>query len=217
MTRPNTHPADMPPGAGLAPPPSTGMPYQPDVEVVRRDDAEEHEHRHDWSEADEGSAEAAAKSAPEATVEELMREADHARDRIDEAVHELRERLGLSPDAEHAHGPFAPVRRHPFTVAVAAAGAVTATVVTVAVTRGHRRAESRSARESARLAAASATIAAKYGGNAVKLAAGDAAKAARRGRKSGRKGLDRTVAAVGSAADRLRPKRRSKFRRLISR
>ncbi|MFB9659519.1 hypothetical protein ACFQS3_07080 [Glycomyces mayteni] len=217
MTRTNTHPADMPPGTGLAPPSSTGMPYQPDVEVVRRDEAAEHEHRHDWAEPDEGNAEPREpRSEPQSTVEELMREADHARDRINDAVAELRDRLGLAPDAEHAHGPFAPVRRHPFTVAVAAAGAVTATVVTVAVTRGHRRSESRSARDSARLAAASAGLAAKHGGAAVKLAAGDAVKATRRGRKSGRKQFDRAVSAVGSAAGRIRP-RRSKLRRMVGR
>ncbi|MEU6250001.1 hypothetical protein [Glycomyces sp. NPDC047010] len=89
-------------------------------------------------------------SEPGSTVEALLREADHARDRINDAVAEMRDRLGLAPDAEDAHGPFAPVRRHPFTVAVAAAGAVTATVVTVAVTRGHRRSEARSVRDLAR-------------------------------------------------------------------
>jgi hypothetical protein len=192
--------AAVPPGVGLAPPPSTGMPYEPEVGVVRREEAAEREHQHEWAEYDAGNAERKAHEAEgkaHATMDDLKREADEARRHINDAVVELRERLGLDPDAAHAHGPFAPVRRHPFTVAVAAAGAVTATVVTVAVTRSHNRSAKRSAREHAR------------------LAAGEALKASRHGGRSARKQLDRAAAAVGSAANRLRPKRRSKLRRFL--
>ncbi|GAA1669852.1 hypothetical protein GCM10009830_14640 [Glycomyces endophyticus] len=212
MTSMNTQ-AGMPPGTGLVPPPSTGMPYEPDVGVVRRDEAAELEHRHEWAEHDEGAAE------PEhpATTDELKREAEQARNNINDAVLELRERLGLSPDAAHAHGPFAPVRRHPFTVAVAAAGAVTTAVVTVAVTRGHRKAEKRTARGSAKIAAASAANAVKHGGEAARLAAGDAFKRTRRSRRNAGKQLDRAAAAISAAAGRIRPKRRSKVRRLLHR
>ncbi|WP_143034674.1 hypothetical protein [Glycomyces sambucus] len=205
----------MPPGTGLAPPPATGMPYDPDVDVVRRDEAAELEHRHEWAEHDAGADE------PEhtATTDELKREAAQAREHINDAVLELRDRLGLSPDAATAHGPFAPVRRHPYTVVVAAAGAAATAVVTVAITRGHRRAEKRTARDNARIAASSAGTALKHGGEALRLAAGDALKGTSRGRKSARKQLDRAAAAVGTAAERLRPhtKRRSKFRRLLHR
>ncbi|RRS01948.1 hypothetical protein [Glycomyces terrestris] len=206
MTAMPMQPGGLPPGVGLVPPPSTGMPYQPEVDVVRHDEAAELEHQHEWAEYDAGAAE----PAPPATTEELEREAEQARRHINDSVNELRERLGLDPDAEHAHGPFAPVRRHPFTVAVAAAGAVTTAVVTVAVARGHRKAEKRSARDSARSAAANAAT-------AVKLAAGDARKNTRRSRRNARKKLNRAAAAVGSAADRLRFKRRSKLRRLLHR
>lgn len=191
--------AALPPGIGLAPPPSTGMPYQPDVDVVRRDEAAELEHQHEWAEYDAGNAEAKAPAAEgkPATMDELKHEAEEARRHINDAVVELRERLGLDRDAAHAHGPFAPVRRHPFTVAVAAAGAVTATVVTVAVTRSHNRNAKRSARERAR------------------STAGDALTATRRGGRSARKQLDRAAAAVGSAASRIRARRRSKLRRFL--
>ncbi|WP_112133888.1 hypothetical protein [Glycomyces dulcitolivorans] len=204
----NVQPGMVPPGAGLVPPPATGMPYTPDVEVVRRDEAAELEHRHEWAERDAGADE------PEhpATTDELKREAAQAREHINDAVLELRDRLGLGPDAAHAHGPFAPMRRHPFTVAVAAAGAVTTAVVTVAVTR--RKTEKPSARDSAKSAAASAAAAVRHGGEAARTVAGDALKSTRRSRKTARKRLDRTI---GSAAGRLHLKRRSKLRRLLRR
>ena len=72
-----------------------------------------------------------AEADQQSPLDELERDAERTRERVNDSVVELRDRLGLDPEASHAHGPFAPVRRHPFTVAVAAAGAATAAVVGV--------------------------------------------------------------------------------------
>ncbi len=130
----------IPPGVGLAPPPSVSMPYwpHPDARNEGEDLVRQRELALQDAEADQYRSTA-----------ELQRDAEQTRERVNADVLQLRSRLGLDPDAPHAHGPFAPVRRHPFTVAVAAAGAATAAVVGVHVIRDHRR-SSKAAREAAR-------------------------------------------------------------------
>lgn len=130
----------IPPGVGLAPPPSVAMPYWPHDEAVGEgeDLVRQRELALQDAEADQ-----------QMSTGDLERDAERTRERVNDSVVELRDRLGLSPEASHAHGPFAPVRRHPFTVAVAAAGAATAAVVGVHVIRDHRR-SSKAAREAAR-------------------------------------------------------------------
>lgn len=190
---------------GLTPPPSRAtMPYTPDgppteeeVLVRRSEEAE--------------AAEDAAHHRK--STEELERDAERSRERVNDSVMELRERLGLDPDAAHAHGPFAPARRHPLTVAVAAAGTATAAVIGVTVLRSHRKAErEKNAVRSA--AAAGARGAVDDMIKAARRRRKAAAKATRKRRKAAGKRLDAAKEALGSAAKTADKKRRKAVRRL---
>jgi uncharacterized protein with von Willebrand factor type A (vWA) domain len=178
--------AAIPPGVGLAPPPGVGMPYQPEDE--RPETEENLVRQRDWALQD-------AEADQHKSTADLEKDAERTRERVNDTVLELKERLGLDPDAAHAHGPFAPVRRHPLTVAVAAAGAATAAIVGVHVIRDQRR-SSRAAREAAR----------------------QAIKATERRRKATRKAARKRWAAAkdafGSAATVVQKQRKKAMRRL---
>ncbi|MEU6861321.1 hypothetical protein AB0B28_20910 [Glycomyces sp. NPDC046736] len=187
---PVPHSTSIPPGTELVPPPGVGMGYRP--EDARPPASEEEGQLMDqrtWAKGDAEADRHTEDADRHQSTAELQDEAEHTRERLNSTVLELRERLGMDPDAEHAHGLFAPVRRHPFTVAVAAAGAATAAVVGVAISHGHRKEAKRSARESARHATNDALMAASQSG-----------KAARR----------RMNTAFNSAANRMRRKRNTK-------
>ncbi|GAA2164012.1 MULTISPECIES: hypothetical protein [Glycomyces] len=132
-----------PPGVGLSPPPSVSMPYWPNVEAPSETEFKR-EHQDEWARQN-------AEADQYKSTRDLERDAEFTRGRVNDTVLELKERLGLDPDAGHAHGPFAPVRRHPLTVAVAAAGATVAAIVGVHVIRDQRR-SSKAARDAARQA-----------------------------------------------------------------
>ncbi|WP_157930591.1 hypothetical protein [Glycomyces xiaoerkulensis] len=87
-------------------------------------------------------AEAAAMADRYRTTDELRRDAVHTRGRIHDDVAELRHKFGLDEQARArrraARGPFAPARRHPFTVTMAGVGAAIAAVGTWRVVRNHR-------------------------------------------------------------------------------
>lgn len=179
-------PGGIPPGVGLAPPPSVSMPYTPNVEAPIEE--ENLVRQRDWGLQD-------AEADQYKSTGELERDAERTRERVNDSVLELRARLGLDPDAAHAHGPFAPVRRHPFTVAIAAAGAATAAVVGVHVIRDHRR-SSKAARAAAR----------------------DAIKATERRRREARKASRKRWAAAkdafGSAVSTVQKQRKRAMRRI---
>lgn len=177
--------AAIPPGFGLAPPPSTSMPYTPHLEVPTEENLVR---QHDWAIED-------AEADHHKSTADLEKDAERTRERVNDSVLALRSKLGIDPDAAHAHGPFAPVRRHPLTVAVAAAGAATAAVVGVHVIRDQRR-SSKAARDAARTAI----------------------KATDRRRKAARKATRKRWAAAkdafGSAATMVRKQRKKAMRRL---
>ncbi|MBO3731323.1 hypothetical protein [Glycomyces niveus] len=181
--------AAIPPGAGLAPPPAVGMPYQPEEEDP---EAEENLARQrEWALQD-------AEADRHKSTADLERDADQTRERVNDSVLELRAKLGLDPDAAHAHGPFAPVRRHPLTVAIAATGAAAATLIGVHMYRDHRR-SSKAARDAAR----------------------EAMKASELRRKAARKAARKRWAAAkdvfGSAATTVQRQRKKAMRRLTHR
>ncbi|MFC3495213.1 hypothetical protein [Glycomyces rhizosphaerae] len=182
-------PGGIPPGVGLAPPPSVSMPYLPNVELPTEE--ENLARQRNWAVED-------AEADQHKSTRELERDAEQTRARVNDSVRELRSRLGLDPDAAHAHGPFAPVRRHPLTVAIAAAGAATAAVVGVRVLRDHRK-SSKAAREAAR----------------------EAIKATERRRKAARKAARKRWAAAkdafGSAAMTVQKQRKKAMRRMTHR
>jgi uncharacterized protein with von Willebrand factor type A (vWA) domain len=185
MTGTPVVPGGIPPGVGLAPPPSVSMPYYPHLEQPEEENLVR---QHDWALQD-------AEADQHKSTSDLERDAERTRERVNDSVQELRSRLGLDPDAAHAHGPFAPVRRHPFTVAIAAAGAATAAVVGVRVVRDHRKA-SKAARDAAR----------------------EAVKATDRRRKAARKAAhqrwDAAKDVFGSAATAVQRKRKKAMKRL---
>ncbi|MFG3340115.1 hypothetical protein [Glycomyces sp. NPDC048151] len=178
--------AAIPPGAGLAPPPAVGMPYLPEAE--RPEEEENLVRQREWALQD-------AEADQHKSTADLEKDAERTRERVNDSVLELRAKLGLDPDAAHAHGPFAPVRRHPLTVAIAAAGATTAAVVGVHVYRDQRR-SSKAARDAAR----------------------EAVKATERRRKATRKAARKRWAAakhaLGSAAVAVQKRRKKAMRRL---
>lgn len=196
--------AAVPPGVGLAPPPGVGMAYQPEDE---RPEEENLVRQHDWALQD-------AEADQHKSTDQLRREAERTRERVNDSVVALRERLGLDPDAAHAHGPFAPVRRHPLTVAIAAAGTATAAVVGVTVLRSHRKSdrEKQAAREMASGAAKSAVDEMIKAAHRRRKAA---AKAARHGRKATGKRLDAVTHVFGSAAKTADKKRKKAVHRLL--
>lgn len=177
--------AAVPPGVGLAPPPAVGMPYQPEDE---RPEEENLVRQHDWALQD-------AEADHHKSTSDLEKDAERTRERVNDAVLELRSKLGLDEDATHAHGPFAPMRRHPLTVVVAATGAAAAAVVGVHVIRDQRR-TSKAARDAAR----------------------EAIKATERRRKAARKAARKRWAAAkdvfGSAATTVQRQRKKAMRRL---
>jgi hypothetical protein len=178
--------AAIPPGVGLAPPPAVGMPYQPEDE--RPEEEENLVRQRDWALQD-------AEADQHKSTADLEKDAERTRARVNDAVLELKERLGLDPDAAHAHGPFAPVRRHPLTVAVAAAGAATAAVVGVHLIRDQRR-SSKAARDAAR--------------RAIK----ETERRRKATRKAARKRWAAAKDAFGSAATAVQKQRRKAMRRL---
>ncbi|SDD18366.1 hypothetical protein [Glycomyces harbinensis] len=208
MTMPSA--GGIPPGVGLAPPPSVSMPYLPED---RRPTEEEllvqQREQYLQDTGDDGETHDRHR-----TVDELQRDAERTRERVNDSVLELRERLGLDPDAAHAHGPFGPVRRHPLTVTVAAVGTATAAVIGVTVLRGHRKAEKQAVRASAADTAKSAVDDAIKAAQRRRRAA---AKATRRRRKAVGKRLDAAKDVFGSAAKTMGRKRRKAMRRLTHR
>ena len=123
--------AAVPPGVGIGPPPAVGMPYRPEDEA----DEETWETRAEWAEAD-------AEADQWKSSDELRRDAERTRERVNRDVVDLRHKLGLDEDARWRHvaaGPFGSVRRHPFTFAAAAVGATTATLIGFKIARGHRK------------------------------------------------------------------------------
>ncbi|WP_026925049.1 hypothetical protein [Glycomyces arizonensis] len=121
----------VPPSAGVSPPPAVGMHKEPEAEDPERSPT----HRR-WARED-------AEAAQHVSTSDLRRDADRTRDRLNQDVVDLRHRFGLGHgDADGsmtASGPFAPVRRHPLTVVVAAAGATTAVLIGMKVVRGRRK------------------------------------------------------------------------------
>jgi len=203
-------PGGIPPGVGLAPPSPVSMPYLPEDRQATEE--ENLVRQHDWAIGD-------AEADHHKSTSDLERDAERTRARVNDSVLELRERLGLDPDAEHAHGPFAPVRRHPFTMVAAAAGAATAAVVAVSIARSHRKSTKQAARDTARrtgnrVAVGAATSAAV---GAAKSGAKSAAKATERRRKATRKRLNAAKDAFGSAAAKVQKKRKKTMRRLAHR
>lgn len=189
----------IPPGVGLAPPPAVGMPpYPPEAE--RSEEEENLVRQRDWALQD-------AEADQYQSTDDLRKDAERTRERVNESVLELRERLGLDPDAAHAHGPFAPMRRHPFTVAVATVGAATAAVVGVTIARGHRK----SAKDAAREAAMDAIKSTERRRKAVAKATNKRRKAAR---KAARKRWAEAKDLFGSAATVVRKPRKKGMRRL---
>jgi hypothetical protein len=162
------------------------MPYRPETE--RPEEEENLMREREWALQD-------AEADRHKTTAELERDVERTRERVNDSVLELRSRLGLDPDAAHAHGPFAPVRRHPLTVAIAAAGTATAAVVGVHMIRDHRR-SSKAAREAAR----------------------EAIKATERRRRAARKAARKRWTTAkhmfGSAASTMQKQRRKAMRRL---
>jgi hypothetical protein len=177
--------AAVPPGAGLAPPPAVGMPYQPEDEYPEGEDMVRQQ---EWALQD-------AEADQYKSTADLEKDADRTRSRVNDSVLELRSRLGFDPDAAHAHGPFAPMRRHPLTVVVAATGAAAAAVVGVHVIRDQRR-TSKAARDAAREAIKATEL---------------RRKAARR---ASRKRWAAAKDAFGSAATTVQKQRKKVMRRL---
>jgi hypothetical protein len=188
--------AAVPPGVGLAPAPGVGMAYQPEDE---RPEEENLVRQHDWALED-------AEADQHKSTDELRKDAERSRERVNSSVLELRERLGLEPDAEHAHGPFGPMRRHPFTVAVATLGAATAAIVGVTLARGHRK----SAKEAARAAAMDAFKATERRRKAAVKASAKRRKAAR---KAAHQRWNDAKDLIGSAASVVRKPRKKGLRR----
>ncbi|MCH7231920.1 hypothetical protein L0U85_13810 [Glycomyces sp. L485] len=125
--------AAVPPGAGLEPPPGVGRPSRPEHEEGRG--------------SAETRAEADAEAAQHQSSYELRKDAEHTREALNQDVVELRHKFGIDDEAKArrlaATGPLGPVRRHPFTVAFAAAGATTATMIGIKIARDHRKATKR--------------------------------------------------------------------------
>ncbi|WP_030158531.1 hypothetical protein [Glycomyces sp. NRRL B-16210] len=197
--------AAIPPGVGLSPPPAVGLAYQP--EAQRPEEEEQLMRQSEWAEHDAADRHQTGdgpdhKDDEHRTRAELEHEVEATRERVNDSVVELRERLGIGLDDLREYGPFAPVRRHPLTVAFAAAGMATAAVVGVSLARAHRKSSGRivAVRDSA-------------SGNARRVAK-DALKASRRRRKAARKRLNSAKDAFGSAADAVRSERRKVMRRL---
>ncbi|MDA1358122.1 hypothetical protein O1R50_00690 [Glycomyces luteolus] len=181
--------AAVPPGAGLAPPPAVGMSYQPEDE--RPEEEENLVRQRDWALQD-------AEADQHKSTADLEKDAERTRVRVNDSVQELRARLGLDPDTGHAHGPFAPVRRHPYTVVIAVAGAAAATAVGARMVRDHRRAS-----------------------KAARAAAREAVKTTERRRKAARKAARKRWAAAkdvfGSAATAVQRQRKKTMKRLTHR
>lgn len=118
-----------PPGAGASPPPAVGTHHDPEAEDAERSPT----HRR-WARED-------AEAAQHVSTSDLRRDAERTRDRLNQDVVDLRHRFGLGGDSDGsaASGPLAPVRRHPLTVAVAAAGATTAVLIGMKMVRSRRK------------------------------------------------------------------------------
>lgn len=176
----------VPPGPGIEPPPAVGM----HDETAGREDPERSETRRRWAEDD-------AEAARHVSTADLRRDAERTRERLNRDVVDLRHKFGL--DREHGDGPaadpFTPVRRHPFTVAVAAAGATTAALIGLKLVRDHRRTD-----------------------RARRGAGKDRAKAAEpRGKAAQRRIADAKDTVVAAASSRLPHRRRSGLRRVMHR
>ncbi|THV28339.1 hypothetical protein [Glycomyces paridis] len=176
--------AAVPPGVGLAPPPVIGLPYGTGPEPTGEEERLMHQRERTLQDAEADDRKSTA---------ELEDDAERTREALNHSVLELRERLGLDPDAEHAHGLFAPMRRHPLTVVVAAAGAATTAVVTMSIFR------SRHHRPTGRVAAARESTAVS-----AKSVAKEALKAGKRRRKAARKRVNAAKHAIGSATAAVR-------------
>ncbi|WP_026929585.1 hypothetical protein [Glycomyces tenuis] len=134
-----TPPSDaVPPSPGVSPPPAVGM------HQVEDEDAEApKEMRSERSPTHRERAEQDAEADRHMSTADLRRDAERTRDRLNRDVVDLRHKFGLGHEDGDGHrtasGPFAPVRRHPVTVVVAAAGATTAALIGLKLMRDHRR------------------------------------------------------------------------------
>jgi hypothetical protein len=180
------------------------MGYPPEAEEPEQ---AEQSRRHGWELHD-------AETDQNKSTDELRKDAERTRERVNDSVIQLRDRLGIGPDAEHAHGPFGPVRRHPLTVAIAAAGTATAAIIGVTVLRAHRKSE-REKQAARQLASGAARGAVDEMIKAAQRRRKAAAKAARRGRKATGKRLDAAKHVFGSAAKTAGKKRKKAVRRLM--
>ncbi|HEU5128174.1 MAG TPA: hypothetical protein VFU12_09310 [Glycomyces sp.] len=176
----------VPPGPGIEPPPAVGM----HGEAAGREDPERTEAHRKWAEDD-------AEAARHVSTADLRRDAERTRERLNRDVVDLRHKFGLDRErgAGPAAGPFAPVRRHPLTVAVAAAGATTAALIGLKMVRDHRR-DDRAGRDAGK----------------------DRAKAAkRRGATAQRRLADAKDTVVAAASSRMPRRGRSGLRRVMHR
>lgn len=189
-------PTAAPPGAGFAPPP----PMAPDHLTREEEDLVR---QHNWAIGD-------AEADQRKSTDDLRQDAERTRERVNASVIQLRERLGIDPDAAHAHGPFAPVRRHPFTVAVATAGAATAAIVGMGIARGHRK----STKDAARQAAMDAIKANERRRRATAKAAAKRRKAVR---KAAHRRWNEVKDLLGSASSAVGVKRKKGVRRFMHR
>ncbi len=131
----------VPPRAGAEPPPNVGMPEEPKDEHPERTPTHHRQGEEDGEEAQQVS------------TAELRRDAERTRDRLNQDMVDLRRKVGL--DHEHGDGPgagglFAPVRRHPMTVALATAGGTAAIVIGLKMVRSRRKNEKRRMKDTAR-------------------------------------------------------------------
>jgi hypothetical protein len=174
----------VPPSPGIEPPPAVGM----------HQEAEGRENL-------EGSPTRRKRAAGEAGAErhlstaDLRRDAERTRERLNRDVIDLRHMFGLDHERGEgrgsASGPFAQARRHPFMVAVAAAGAATAALIGLKMAREHRGAD--------------------QGGG------GRPTAAERRGGTAQRRLAEAKGAVLAAAHSRMPRRRRSRLRRMMHR
>ncbi|THV39544.1 hypothetical protein [Glycomyces buryatensis] len=128
----------VPPGVGIGPVPGVAMPVSPE----RDDNRELDDTQAEWAQQDREAAEYESSH-------DLRQDAERTRERVNQDVLELRHKLHLDDETKArraaATGPFGPVKRHPITVMVAAAGATTAALIGYRAARNHRKTAKRSA------------------------------------------------------------------------
>lgn len=129
---------DVPPRAGEESPSNVGMPDAAEDESTERMSTGPRQGEED------------AEDAQQVSTAELRRDAERTRDRLNQGMVDLRHKVGLDQDGHGAAGPLAPVRRHPVTVALAAAGGTAAIVIGLKMVRSRRKNEKRRMKEAVR-------------------------------------------------------------------